>query len=121
LRATLPDTGSGLYTFQVSTSLGAQRHLHVRRNRAENETWGTSPALHGWKADGLVSDWNPRSLAQDRFGDRALRPVDRSLIGLALALFLSGVLVDRTRLYDPRVGRHARAWRRFFGASRQDI
>jgi hypothetical protein len=121
LRATLPDTGSGLYTFQVSTSLGTQRHLHLRRNRAENETWGTNPALYAWKTAGLVSDWNPGYLAQHRFGDRARRPVDRSLIGLALALFLSGVLVDRTKLYEASIGRHARTWRRFFSASRQDI
>jgi len=121
LRATLPDTSSGLYTFQVSTSLGTQRHLHLRRNRAENETWGTNPALTGWKTDGLVSDWDPRSLAQHRFGDRALRPVDRSLIGLALALFLSGVLVDRARLHKASIGRHARHWRTFFSAAHKGL
>ena len=32
LRATLPDTGSGLYTFVASTSRGTQRQLHLRRN-----------------------------------------------------------------------------------------
>ena len=53
LRATLPDTGSGLYTFVVSTSRGTQRQLHLRRNGAENETWGTNPALHVWRNEGL--------------------------------------------------------------------
>ena len=121
LRATLPDTGSGLYTFVVSTSRGTQRQLHLRRNRAENETWGTNPALHAWRNEGLVSDWNADVLAQHRVADESRHPVDRSLIVLALALFLLGVLVDRTRLYEASVGRHARTWRRFFSASRQDI
>jgi len=103
LRATLPDAGSGLYTFLVSTSLGTHRQLHLRRNRAENETWGTNPALDAWRTNGLVSNWDPGFLAQHRSGNRARRPVDRSLIGLALALFLSGVLVDRTRLHKARL------------------
>ena len=98
LRATLPDAGPGLYTFLVSTSLGTQRQLHLRRNRAENDTWGTNPALDAWRTAGLVTDWDPRFLAQHRDDSRASRPVDRSLIGLALAFFLAGVLVDRTRL-----------------------
>jgi Ca-activated chloride channel homolog len=109
LRATLPDAGPGLYTFQVSTSFGSQRHLHLRRNRAENEAWGTNPALYAWKTGGLVSDWNPGSLAQHHFDNRALGLVDRSLIGLALALFLSGVLVDRARLYEAGIRRVAAA------------
>jgi hypothetical protein len=121
LRATLPDTGSGLYEFRVATSLGAQRQLHLRRNREENESWGTNPALHAWRNELLVSDWNADFVAQHHLGDGARAPVDRSLIGLALALFLSGVLVDRTRLYQAWAGRRARTWRRFFSASRQDI
>ena len=121
LRATLPGTGSGLYTFVVSTSRGTQRQLHLRRNRAENETWGTNPALHVWRNEGLVTDWNADVLAQHRVADESRHPVDRSLIVLALALFLLGVLVDRTRLYEASVGRHARTWRRFVSASRQDI
>ena len=97
LQATLPDAGSGLYTFLVSTSLGTRRQLHLRRSRAENEAWGTNPALDAWRAAGLVSNWDPASLVH-RDGERASRPADRSLLGLALALFLSGVLVDRAKL-----------------------
>ncbi len=80
LRATLPDTGSGLYTFVASTSRGTQRQLHLRRNAAENETWGTNPALHVWRSEGLVSDWDADVLAQHRLADESLHPVDRSLI-----------------------------------------
>jgi hypothetical protein len=111
LRATLTDTASGLYAFQVPTSLGTKRHLHLRRNRAESETWGTNPALYAWKTDGLVGDWDPGFLAQQRFGDRVLRPVDRSLLGLALALFLAAVLVDRSRRYEAGARRVATALR----------
>jgi hypothetical protein len=118
LRATLPDAGSGLYTFLVSTSLGTQRQLHLRRHRAENETWGTNPALDAWRTAGLVSNWDPGFLAQHRDGNRARPPVDRSLIGLALALFLTGVLVDRTKLHKEALvvmqglrARHVRASR----------
>ncbi|MBK9608874.1 MAG: VWA domain-containing protein [Betaproteobacteria bacterium] len=98
LRAALPDAGPGLYAFLVSTSLGTQRQLHLRRNRTENEAWGTNPALDAWRTAGLVSDWDPGFLAQHRDSIRARRPLDRSLIGFAPALFLAGVLVDRARL-----------------------
>ncbi len=104
LRATLPDAGSGLYTFLVSSSLGTQRQLHLRRHRAENETWGTNPALDAWRTAGLVSDWDPGFLARHRDSNRTRPPVDRSLVGLALALFLSGVLVDRAKLHKASVG-----------------
>ncbi len=106
LRATLPDAGPGLYTFLVSTSLGTQRQLHLRRQRAENEAWGINPALDAWKTAGLVSIWDPGFLARHRDGNRARAPLDRSLVGLALALFLSGVLVDRTRFRKAIVGRY---------------
>ncbi|MEP7182732.1 MAG: VWA domain-containing protein, partial [Betaproteobacteria bacterium] len=80
LRATLNDAGSGLYTFLVSTSLGTQRQLHLRRHLAENETWGTNPALDAWRIAGLVSNWDPGFLAQRREVVRARPPVDRSLV-----------------------------------------
>ncbi len=95
LRAMLNDAGPGLYTFLVSTPLGTQRQLHLRRHQAENETWGTNPALDAWKTAGLISDWHPDFLAQRRDVDRARPQADRSLVALALALFLSGILVDR--------------------------
>ncbi|MDO9313175.1 MAG: VWA domain-containing protein [Burkholderiaceae bacterium] len=98
LRAVLPDAGAGLYTFVVSTPLGTQRQLHLRRHRGENESWGVNPALDAWTTAGLVSAWTPASLARHRGVDEEPTPVDRTLIGLALVLFLSGVLVDRTRL-----------------------
>jgi hypothetical protein len=111
LRATVPDAGPGLYTLMVSTALGAQRLLHLRRNRAENDAWGTNPALDAWRTAGLVSNWDPGFMAQQRDENRTRRPVDRSLLGLALALFLSGVLVDRTRLRKPGAGSHEGASR----------
>lgn len=111
LRATLPDAGPGLYTFLVSTPLGTQRQLHLRRHRAEDERWGTNPALDAWRSAGLISPWDPGMLARYRDGDRGRHPVDRSLIGLALMLFLSGVLVDRTRLDRAAVIVAANRWR----------
>jgi len=98
LQATLPDAGPGLYTFLVSTSFGTRRQLHLRRNRAESETWGTNPAMDAWRTAGLFNDWDPATLLRRRDGERGRLPVDRSLLGLALALFLSGVLVDRAKL-----------------------
>jgi Ca-activated chloride channel family protein len=111
LQAMLPDAGPGLYTALASTSLGTQRQLHLRRHRAESETWGTSPDLEAWRTAGLIRNWDPRFLAHQ--GDRSWghRPVDRSLIGLALALFLSGVLLDRTRLHWAGIRQALGRWR----------
>jgi hypothetical protein len=98
LRAVLPDAGAGLYTIVASTPLGTQRQLHLRRHRGESESWGVNPELSAWTTAGLVSAWTPGELAKRRGVNEEPMPVDRTLIGLALALFLSGVLVDRTRL-----------------------
>jgi Mg-chelatase subunit ChlD len=97
LRARVPDAGAGLYTFLVTTSFGTQRQLHLRQQRAESAAWGTNPALDAWRAEGLVEAWDPRRVAaRDR--RHGGRPPDRSLMALALALFLSAVLVDRARI-----------------------
>ena len=96
LRATLPDDGPGLYTFSVSTARGTQRQLHLRRQGAESQTWGTSTALEAWRADGLVALWDPRTLLAVPAGRRAMREPDRTLMALSLALFLAGVVLDRT-------------------------
>ncbi len=93
LRATLPSQGSGLYTFVISDSHGIRRHLHLRRDRAEHQAWGINPALDAWVAGGLVHRWHANALAGLR--DESRRPVDRSLIALALALFLTGVVLER--------------------------
>jgi hypothetical protein len=111
LRATLPDAGPGLYTFLVSTPAGTQRQLHLRRHRAETETWGTNPALDAWRTAGLIGNWDPDFLARHRDRNRTRPPADRSLVGLALALFLSGVLVDRTRFHKAGAGRNEGASR----------
>ena len=100
IRATVPDAGAGLYTFFVTTPSGTQRRLHLRQHHAETATWGVNPALDGWRAEGLVAPWDPRSTANLGDDQRDRRPRDRSLIALALALFLCGVLVDRARLID---------------------
>jgi uncharacterized membrane protein len=112
LQATLADPGPGLYTFLVSGPHGTQRQLHLRRHRAEHEAWGTSPALDSWRSAGLIVDWRPEFLAPRRDVSRAPRPLDRSLLGLALALFLGAVLVDRTRLEWARVSQGLRRLRR---------
>ncbi|MEO8309842.1 MAG: vWA domain-containing protein [Caldimonas sp.] len=92
VRAMVPDAGAGLYTFLVTTPFGTQRQLHLRPHRAETGTWGTNPALDTWRAEGLVTAWDPRRAVA--VGDGG-RPLDRSLMALALALFLCGVVVDR--------------------------
>ena len=98
VRAMLPDAGAGLYTFVVTTPYGTERRLHLRQRRAESATWGVNPALEGWRAAGLVAMWDPRAIATAGDRQRGSRPLDRSLIALALALFLGGVLVDRARI-----------------------
>jgi len=109
LRATLPNAGPGLYTFVVSDPRGIRRHLHLRRDRAEHEAWGINPALDTWLASGVVSRWQSSDFARHREG--VGRPVDRSWIVLALALFLSGVAVDRMRLDKAAITQAVRRWR----------
>jgi Ca-activated chloride channel homolog len=112
LRATLPDAGPGLYAFTVSTANGTRRHWHLRSGRAESEAWGTNPALAQWKAAGLVTERKPGQAALVRTGEADLySPPDRSLVGLALALFLAGVLVDRTRPSLAGAAAALRRWR----------
>ena len=96
LRAAAPDRGPGLYAFVVSSPLGTRRLLHLRGVRAEEGSWGTSPDLDAWRSAGLVRDWSPEALLQPRATMRIpAGRADRSLITLALALFLAGVIVDR--------------------------
>jgi hypothetical protein len=97
LRAALPDDGPGLYSFSLTTPQGTQRLLHLRHQQAETESWGIAPELAGWRRDGLLSDWNPRQPLTAASGARVQRAPDRSLIALALALCLAGVVLDRTR------------------------
>jgi von Willebrand factor type A domain len=96
LRMSLPDEGPGVYTFIASSSLGTQKLLHLRRHRAEDEAWGTSPALEAWKNARLINNWDP-AILQRPTGTRVERQIDRWLIGLALVLFLAGVIVDRLK------------------------
>ena len=108
-RAELPEAGPGLYAFQAADSHATQRQLHLRRHRHEDTSWGTNPALDGWRRAGLLSNWNP-SLGQSHPGGAgAGRPFDRTLVGLALALFLAGVAVDRMALAG--LGATLLAWR----------
>ena len=109
LRTTLSNAGPGLYTFVVSDGRGVRRHLHLRRDRAEDAAWGINPALEAWLASGLASRWNADLLAPYRDGTR--RPVDRGWIAIAFALFLSGVLVDRAGRLGPGFRQALRRWR----------
>ena len=95
MRAMLPDDGAGLYTLVISTPLGTQRVVHLRSRRGEAETWGTNPALADWMKSGLVADWDSTAALRSSPRLRADDEPDRSLIALALCLFLAGVLVDR--------------------------
>lgn len=107
LQAVVGDDAPGLYTVAASTAFGTQRLLHLRRNPAEEDSWGTSPAIDEWKRAGLVRDWNPAALAKPRSETARRLDVDRSLLALALALFLAGVLLDRGRLVFNRWQRQA--------------
>ncbi len=98
LRARLPEAGPGLYTLFLSSSAGTQRQLHLRQAHAEQEAWGVNPAVRAWRQLGLVRDADLGDLARARPDPAPARPLDRSLIGLALLLFAVGVLVDRARL-----------------------
>ncbi len=109
-RAELPDAGPGLYVFQVADAHTVQRHLHLRRHRGEDRSWGTNPDLETWRRAGLVSSWNASLLRSHLDEAGAGRPFDRTLIGLALALFLSGVVVDRATLKRTGFGPSLRTW-----------
>ncbi len=111
LRARLPDAGPGLYTFQSTDAGGRQRQLHLRRRPSEHLSWGTNPALDGWRNAGLVSHWNPGSLWPLRDRSGVGRPFDRTLVGFGLALFLAGVAVDRTTLKKVGLREFLRHWR----------
>jgi hypothetical protein len=107
----LRDAGPGLYTVLATGAHGVQRHLHLRRQRGENGTWGINPELDSWSSSGLVARWAPGSLAQDLVGSRGSRPIDRSLVGLGFVLFLSGMLVDCTRRNKVGLREVLRRWR----------
>ncbi len=111
LWAQLPDHGPGLYTFVLATPQGAQRHLHLRRARDENQAWGISPELAAWQAEGLIEIWKPDAAIPARRVDGSQRPLDRTLLVLGLALFLAGVLTDRTRAGGPALRAAWARWR----------
>jgi len=94
-RADMPDEGAGLYALVVSTPLGTQRVLHLRRSLAEAAARGTSPAVEAWKRSGLILDWDPAALASARSSLPDAAAIDRWIVALALGLFLAGVVADR--------------------------
>ena len=93
----LPGTDAGLHTFIVTSAGDIQRRLHLRRQDTEDQAWGINPALDEWRAAGWVMAWSPRKLLAAPSAQRTPRAPDRTLIALALALSLAGVLADRTR------------------------
>jgi hypothetical protein len=109
-RAELPEAGPGLYAIQVADERAVQRHLHLRRHRGEDRAWGTNPDLEKWRRAGLVSSWNPGLLRSHLNEAGADHPFDRTLIGLALVLFLSGVAVDRVTLKRTGFGSKFLTW-----------
>ncbi len=111
LRAMLRDVGPGLHTFVATDARGTQRHLYLHRQRSENAAWGVNPALETWRSSGLVSPWDPGLIAQFRIDSRDSRPVDRSLVGLGIVLFLSAILVDRASLSKLGFWKALRLWR----------
>ena len=96
-RALLPDAGPGLYSVMLADDRGVRQQRHLRQPRDETRTWGVSPALAAWQAEGLASAWNPRQLRATGDGVPARRPLDRSLLVLGLLLCLAGIVLDRAR------------------------
>lgn len=94
-RVDLPDEGPGLYALVVSTPLGTQRVLHLRRSLAEAAARGTSPAVDSWRKSGLILDWDPSAVASARSSLPDVAAIDRWIVALALGLFLAGVVADR--------------------------
>jgi len=95
LRAVVPTTEPGAYQLVASSPLGVQRVLHLRDSRAEHEGWGVDPAVERWIRDGLVQRWDAAAVAPVRLRSAVAASPDRGLMGLALLLFCTGVLVDR--------------------------
>jgi hypothetical protein len=95
LHAEFGDGGPGVYTVVLSTPHGTQRRLHLRRARAEEDHWGTNPAIDAWRDAGLVANWRADAVARRQDATAPGRRTDRWLVGLSLALFLAGVAVDR--------------------------
>ena len=94
MRARLPAAGPGLYALTMATAQGSQRLLHLRRAPLEQRSWGLNAQAQAWRTAGLVTDWDAAALTRPRGGDRS-RPLDRTLVMLALLLMLAGVAVDR--------------------------
>ena len=59
---------------------GTRRHLHLRRQRGENEAWGINPALEAWRSAGLRQPLGSGLLAQTSRGLRGASS-DRSFAG----------------------------------------
>jgi Mg-chelatase subunit ChlD len=96
LQARIPETAPGAYTLVVSGPDGVQRALHLRSGWAEQDGWGEAPEVEQWLRDGLVRRWDPASPAGARLAAAALTAnPDRWLLGFALLLFCTGVVVDR--------------------------
>jgi hypothetical protein len=106
-RAVLADAPPGLYRLLAAGAGATQAHWHLRAQRGERDTWGTSPALQAWQEGGLVAPWDAAALRQAPDAPLPRAP-DRSLLALGLLLAMAGIVVDRTRL--PRAG--AVAWLR---------
>ncbi|MDE2612065.1 MAG: VWA domain-containing protein, partial [Burkholderiales bacterium] len=94
-RAEMPAADPGLYAVSAATGSGSARRLHLWRGRTEDDAWGIAPELTRWQAEGLLQRWTPHALARLRAPDDPTRLPDRSLLVLALTLFVAGVLVDR--------------------------
>ncbi|MDE1926551.1 MAG: VWA domain-containing protein, partial [Burkholderiales bacterium] len=113
LGASLPDDGPGLYDIALTTPRGPQHALLLRRAGRETGAGGISPALAAWRRAGWIANWNP----QERLPARGPRPIDRTLIGLGLALFVGASVVDRWH-WKPRLPRLAKI--RALGSPRAD-
>jgi hypothetical protein len=99
LRARVAADGAGPYTIAVSTPMGSQRAVHLRRNSTELETSGTNPAIADWTRAGLIDPFDPASLDKRGVATDPRRAPDRSLVALALVLFLVGIVVDRGKAW----------------------
>ncbi len=110
-RARLADALPGLYRLHTDDAGGTHPHWHLRGQRGERETWGTSAALQSWLDAGLVGRWEPAALRGEPDVPPRQRPPDRSLVALGLLLALAGIVVDRVRLSKAGLQAQVRRWR----------
>jgi hypothetical protein len=101
LSAEIDEPEDGLYRISVIAPDAARRFVHLRAPRREFGDGRPSPDIAEWAQAGLVREWSPATFqaALDGLPYSESNP-DRAMV-FALALFLLGLLIDRSRGQSP--------------------